>query len=637
MTYKLISFDVFDTLITRRVGQPFGIFSLMENELQKMNFPELLCKDFLTIRIEAEAKERWFKNQTSGHKEITLDDIYSVIARNYNLNNIDLERIKKLEISTEKNNLVIIPKTFEILKKYIFDGYRVVLISDMYLSSKTIKEILINIDNIFNKIPVYSSSDFSFSKSEGKLFEIIKEIEDIEYQEWKHFGDNEHSDINIPKKYGIITEKVEKHYLYKYESYLYDRYFYNNETIEVSIGAARLARIKGNQNSFYNFGASFSAPILYNYIDFVINYALKNSVKNLYFIARDGFVLKKIADLIITKRKINIKTTYIYGSRTAWRIPNEHNIDQYISMILDEYKDRLSIEFIANRMQVPVELLSKAFNISDCKRIISNSEIINIKNNINDFAKNEILMAMSKRREIAKKYLDNLIGDEKIVYFVDMHGSGRTLDIMAETFFQNEKKLKSFFMTSWVSSQSNEIEKITFYESIRFSHFWVELLCRAPHGQTIGYEFKGNDIVPILEKSYSKIEWQYDEYLNGILAYTNEILDTCKYNCRLFSDIEIYKGFYDFFFNHLDRKTAKIMSKIPYYMIGDESKLSLAAKPYHSISAIKNFILNKGVPTSTFPNISFVLSSKRAKKFVQLIWKYKSLKQYFKYKLNKLL
>ncbi len=77
-TFELYSFDVFDTLITRRVGVPRGIFALMQEEIKdKLSLP----KDFYTIRCESERLAR----EIGDCREITFDDIYRKMQVDYSI------------------------------------------------------------------------------------------------------------------------------------------------------------------------------------------------------------------------------------------------------------------------------------------------------------------------------------------------------------------------------------------------------------------------------------------------------------------------------------------------------------------------------------------------------------------------
>ena len=48
----------------------------------------------------------------------------------------------------------------------------------------------------------------------------------------------------------------------------------------------------------------------------------EKGIQKLFFIARDGYILKKIADILIEKYRYPIATVYLYGSRKAWRLPS---------------------------------------------------------------------------------------------------------------------------------------------------------------------------------------------------------------------------------------------------------------------------------------------------------------------------
>ena len=201
---SIYSFDIFDTLVTRRVATPAGIFAIMQEQLKKeKNIPVFLQQNFFRIRKEAEEFARYSSFQEQHTNEISIDDIYNIIRINYNLTEDITEYIKNLEIETELKNLVAVDKNVELLKKAQEEGVRVILISDMYYGATTLKYILTHVNNVFQDITIYSSSDYKISKSEGGLYEIIKKIEK-EYITWHHFGDNKTADVKRARLYGII-------------------------------------------------------------------------------------------------------------------------------------------------------------------------------------------------------------------------------------------------------------------------------------------------------------------------------------------------------------------------------------------------------------------------------------------------
>lgn len=70
----------------------------------------------------------------------------------------------------------------------------------------------------------------------------------------------------------------------------------------------------------------------------------------------------------------------------------------------------------------------------------------------------------------------------------------------------------------------------TFIPEFSENRIIVEMLCRAPHGQTRGYMQNEKKIVPVLENTESKalIEHGLYEYERGILAFSRQMCETWK-------------------------------------------------------------------------------------------------------------
>lgn len=126
--HKIISFDVFDTLICRDVNNYKIVFEVIEKKLIK-KYGDLFV-GFAEKRIDAERKTRELIN-----REVTLDEIYA------NLNYTNNDIIKKIEEETEigltSPNPVIIP----IYNYCVKNNKTVVVTSDMYLSEDIIRRI----------------------------------------------------------------------------------------------------------------------------------------------------------------------------------------------------------------------------------------------------------------------------------------------------------------------------------------------------------------------------------------------------------------------------------------------------------------------------------------------------------------
>ena len=142
----LISLDVFDTAIFRKVFKPTDIFRIVEDEVGH---------NFYNLRIEAQNKAR--------KKSIfyNIFDIYRYIPQ------FDLKEEIKAEYSNCKANPYILDMYNNSEDEFIF-------ISDMYLPEKVIVGML---ERCGYKNPkVFVSCDYNAVKGDGKLFLITELI-----------------------------------------------------------------------------------------------------------------------------------------------------------------------------------------------------------------------------------------------------------------------------------------------------------------------------------------------------------------------------------------------------------------------------------------------------------------------------
>ncbi len=315
----LYSYDIFDTLITRITYSPVGIFYIIQEKLQKLHrFSEYFSGNFVAIRTEAE-KHAKQDSEYVGREDVYLKDIYTAMRDYEELSDEDIDFLVKLEQQTEYDCIVPIDKNISELKDHVKNNDKVILISDMYLSKDVVRNILVNIDEVFKEIPIYVSCDYEMRKSTGRLYVHIHEKLHVEYKDWVHIGDNYKSDFLIPKTLGINCEYrqnwVEYNWIKEYKS----KYEINSLEFQLGFGIARYLCINSEKDELKQLGLSFSGMVLYGYVNWIIQEAVKNGHEELYFIARDGYILQKLADKIIKNNNLAIKTKYIYGSRKVWR------------------------------------------------------------------------------------------------------------------------------------------------------------------------------------------------------------------------------------------------------------------------------------------------------------------------------
>lgn len=317
--YMIYSFDIFDTLISRITYTPLGIFVIMQQMLQRQanKYTEYFKNNFAKIRIEAEKSARMY-SESCDKEEICLVDIYRSMQEYVDLSADDITELCNLEIVIERKCMVSVESEIKLLKEQYLTENKLCLISDMYLSEQVIRGMLIDVDPVFKNLPMYVSCNYEKTKKVGSLYSYLQNRMGMSYEEWHHRGDNYHADYQIPNLLGISSELVGDWKEYLWIKELKKEQDINSLEMQFVLGIVRHIS-ENNDSDLVKMGKSFAGIIVADYAEWIVNRSLDDKIEELYFIARDGYVLKRLVDKLLKESKIGITTKYIYGSRRAWR------------------------------------------------------------------------------------------------------------------------------------------------------------------------------------------------------------------------------------------------------------------------------------------------------------------------------
>lgn len=621
--YDLYSFDIFDTLLTRKVARPTGIFVLMQHIFNTntlySDIPYDVKTNFYQYRIDAEYYLRRINNLWHDELDINFDAIYNYLQKTYYLSDEQVQKIKELEIKLELEAVVPIKENIDTIKTLLAQNKRVILISDMYLPLEIIKQMLYNADPVLATLKLYLSSELRYMKKNGDLFKFVKSQENVEYKKWVHVGDNHNSDYFKPTKLGINAILYEYVDFEDYEKDLLKIEF-QNPIVQLLLGCTKNLRLnKFLRNKKANLGASLAGTILYPYISWLLDQACRRSINRLYFIARDGYILKEIADTLIKQNKLNIATFYTYGSRKAWRlsgldINNEKLYKQFIDMFKYESNKIHSILNIDKHELI--EMLPNDLN--EYYKLKNRNKLIEYFTNNKQIIK-EALNKNELQRQYTLKYLkDNIDYSDENFAFVDLDGSCLTQNCLAHLFndFYN-KPIKSFYYAvTPLCYEAINLEKYYFsaFKKPMMGHL-IELLTRAPHGQTLGYDSDGKPILEHVDEKALK-KWNFEDYKLGILEFTLTLNEYAKqYNYISFESQKIMNFYLNYLYNSPDKKTANLLGELIHVSYGSEKN---EFAPELNIFEALKYLFTKKCKTE---NIRF--SQARSHKLIRKIIDYK--------------
>lgn len=342
---KVVSFDIFDTLIVRPFVKPLDLFKLLSKHFFEI-FNIKAYFDFPKARVEAEQRARIAKTfERSGIEEITLDEIYAQLEKDYGLNKKSLEELKQKEIELEQKLCYTRNYGKELFELAKSQNKTVILTSDMYLPKDVIENILKN--NGFDGYDhLFLSSDVGVTKHSGNLYKHVTKTLGFKAKEFLHFGDNWSSDVanaqtagwnscHLPKAMDIFTgnngliyggNMLEK---LKACSGTQDLKEIENIYIGYSAMIGLIAnKLYDDPYVYYNLDTVFNSdpfnvgyaalgPYLYAITDWVKNNAKDQQSNTIHFVARDGYMPMQAYELFRKFDSTLPKSNYLYLSRKS--------------------------------------------------------------------------------------------------------------------------------------------------------------------------------------------------------------------------------------------------------------------------------------------------------------------------------
>lgn len=601
----MISFDIFNTLITRTTTTPQGIFALIQQKLladvKYSYIPSHIRSNFYTLRIQAENLAR-LSNQCKGLEEVTLEDIYGAMAMSGNLNKESQELLCRLECEVEYENILPVPRNIELLKQLHQGGQRVVLISDMYLPGKVITGMLRKVDEALGQLPIYVSADLGVRKTTGNLYRKVGELEKTEYRDWIHYGDDLFQDIKVAGELGIKTVHLAAEESTLLEQELLKR-FADSVSFQMLAGQARYTRdVCENTSTAYKMGCSINGPILYCYVDWLLREAVGKGIKRLYFIARDGYFPKLIADKIISARGLGIETFYMYGSRKAWRfcsLSEEHfNLRELVAW---SYVNRItSVQKLAGLLELQVGELIPFLPFGSREGTVE----------LTSRSLYELVDRLEHNREFRDFYLKKQSGKKALVAeyirctvdvrdnhfaFVDVSGGGLTQGCLRELMkgYYNAPITTFFFKLDRVNLVPGCVYDV-FFPSMLENNLVIEMICRAPHGQTLGYEPCGDGIVPVFDyfENKSLLEHGFRELEAAIEDFTDNLLEQGEVPGLFEDSISVLEAYLNYIAHHPDQEVLEYFASFPNNESGRNQNLVEYA-PRLTDEDIKNIFLRR--------------------------------------------
>ena len=334
------SFDVFDTVLMRRVGEPTGLLRLLAERLSASG--QLPCdKDgWVAARIRYEhGLRRW-----TG-KPAKLRDIHLAVAHALGLDPCFAWSTCAAELEAELDLSVAVPGARRLLaeaRAQVGSEGSLVFVSDTPHPEFLLREMLRRQDMLRPGDRIYSSAERGATKMDGDLYVLVQRELGVQGRSIVHTGDNKRSDVAAARIAGWTPTYRPGAQLSRYEKLL-EGGEGRARTHAVLAGSSRLARLEAVENGVPGTLASVAsgvlAPLLIGYAHWVAAQAAQRGIRRLYFVSRDAEVMLRIARPIIERLAPQVECRYLYGSRQPWMLAasalSEGNLDRWTSVVSD--------------------------------------------------------------------------------------------------------------------------------------------------------------------------------------------------------------------------------------------------------------------------------------------------------------
>jgi len=385
----------------------------------------------------------------------------------------------------------------------------------------------------------------------------------------------------------------------------------------------------------FEIGKKISGPTFLNYVLWVIQNAQKRNIKVLYFLARDGFLLCKIAQIICKKCCVDIECRYLYCSRYSLRLPSYHLIGEEAYDLIFANSNEINLNILFERIGLTkneIEDIKKSVHIEiDSNQKLTVTELKDLRINLADNAVfNEALYKKSQfvYSEIISYFEQENLFEHKHIGIVDSGWTGsmqRSFRQILEHKGHNCKITGFYFGLFFTPNDKKDGEYLGWYfdsnkgfwRKVLFCNNVIECLLSAPHEMTIGYRNDGEAFVPIQKETKDKEKFYeiVNKHIAGCLQYVEENIKNIS--LEEFDNDKAITSTYMLLRRFLVFPNAKEVSAFDSYMFCDDTSesyyMSLSGK--NSVNLLSGYLMLPRIFRKFF-NI------KTDKKVVGLFWPY---------------
>jgi FMN phosphatase YigB (HAD superfamily) len=523
----LISFDVYDTVMTRSVGEPSSLFYLLGEQLLERGILRGSPEGFARSLQSASHRAR---SAIAPPGDVTLAGIYEELVHGLPYLREHVEVMMAAELDLERKLSRPMPGAHAMIELARANSRAIAFVSDMYLPEEFIRGLLVSHGLARPEDAVYVSNTRGRMKARGgALFDYVLAQHSVQPGRALHIGDKVEWDFAPARARGMHALLLPYGLLNRYETALEARRCDSRGLTSVLAGASRLARLhgleRGGREVITDVLAGVAGPLLCGFTTWLIDRAQTAGIRRLYFLAREGQLLYELAGVLNERLNLGLDLRYLYVSRQSLNLalltdPSETNLAFSLTST-SSYSLRAVLERVGLE---PGDIEGEVHEIglpkSAWDRKLSSAEHDSLVKLLQHGRPRQLLIERAiEARELAEQYLESEGLFEDIpIGLVDTTGVGsqlRTLNLLRSA--RSSASTEGFLaVRNWGTGlQHAGFPTIHGYLADHYSKRgfrtlpgvvqMLEVFSRADHGMVLGYRRSGGAVEPVLRAG--QVDW----------------------------------------------------------------------------------------------------------------------------------
>ena len=532
---KVVSFDVFDTLI-RRNCLPETVIDKACQRLANNLKLQGVSTHWHKVRLIRTEATRSLRKQSQGlglDPEASLHDILANLIGTF-LKGDQSALISKMlafELDLEKRAIEPTPGAHNALRTLKSWNLNLIYISDMYLGAKAIGALLESVGLADYLERGFCSSDYGLVKTSGALFTKVIQEMGLGHNEIIHLGDNPIADYRAPSRLGIkavlyVNKKERKrirHLRQLYQNADNNKYRarYDEEILSLAKGQSG-ERTSAITERLHHLARVVVAPIFNNFVSHVLMEVKERHYDQIFFISRDGLrfyqIFRKMAENQEAENVLD-KSSYLYLSRRTLALPSINDLSrdgvEHYGWVLTQggarpfFKgfglDIELIEKIAARYGVNLDQKQSKTHLEErLEAMLSDEELAT-----------HVKIERTRQLELLERYLNQvgLLGAQRVC-LVDIGWRPSLQDAIVRIFSDRAilPEIHGYYLglnrngeppstrsrkTGYITDEWREKPSRSMILLVPPVVRMFELFAHAKHGSVNGYRVKGEKVIPI--------------------------------------------------------------------------------------------------------------------------------------------